>query len=151
MGLPINVESRSLFSERIAKHCEGDRAVADKVPTAALVKAVLAVKGREDAEKFFGGQMHWLRGKYPRTMQDAFEAATANVRYCFDEGMKPAAQKMWEGIIEENREAAEKLLDDSTAAFKKASAIGEQIKSGKDPALMASLAKKALLKKGPTP
>lgn len=143
--VPINSETRSFFNECVAEHCGGDRAVAESAPIEAVSKAVFKIKDPAEAERFFAGFMHWVRGRKPRSMDAAYYVAMSNVRYCFDEGLPPKQVGMWEQVFEAASAAARKI-DDPVEEFKRAAAVGAQLKAGKDPGLMSVLAKKALKK-----
>ncbi len=138
------VVARTFFNEQVAKFCEGDKTKAEKVPVSALVKAVLAVETREDAENFLAGHLHWLQGKYPRTIEAAMTAARANIGLAFDEGMKPERVLMWKSLWEEPVASSAKSPEE---AFRTSQAVGEKIAAGKDPGRLAALAKKALQKR----
>lgn len=151
--LEPTVENRSFFNERVAKFCDGDRALAEKVPIEALVKAVLEIQDKSEAERFLSGQIHWLRGRKPRTYEDALLIAKANITYCFEERMSKKAIDMWTELVQLDVEQLV-VVPVSTKTpeqvFKESAAVGEQLKSGKDPGLAAALAKKALQKKAGT-
>lgn len=141
-----DVEARSYFNECIAKYCEGDRAKAETVSIEAFLKAVLEVRTTAEAEKFLAGHLHWLRGKRPQTLDNAFIIARSNLNYCFEEPKFPkAVRKVWDAILEcpvfDNTQASPE------AAFKSAQLVGQKLKEGKDVGTLASLAKKALAKK----
>lgn len=143
-----NIETRAFFNERLAKHCGGDRGLAERAPIHAFVKAVLEIHELSEAEQFVAGHVHWLRGKRPRTIQEALTIARSNLMYCFEEGMPEKDAKMWLGVWEET-EIGPTSRQSPEEAFKTAAAVGEKIKAGKDPALVAALAKKALQKSAP--
>ena len=147
--LEPNVESRSFFNERVAKHCGGDRAKAEAVPADALLGAVLEIHEASDAERFFSGHLHWLRGKRPRTIEQALVIAKANFGWCFGSGkMSKTDILMWQGVYESAYSAPPPaVVPTPQEVFKSAAAVGEKIKAGKDPGLIAALAKKALQKK----
>lgn len=147
--LSPNIETRAFFNERLAKHCGGDRGLAERAPIQAFVKAVLEIHELGEAERFVAGHIHWLRGKRPRTFQEALTIAKANLLYCFEEDMPQKDTKMWACVWEEV-EAPPSIRQSPEEAFKTAAAVGEKIKAGKDPALVAALAKKAL-QKGTSP
>lgn len=118
--------------------------MAEAVPHMAFVKAVLSVASREDAERFLAGHLHWLQGKRPRTIEDALAAARGNIFWCFEEKMKPAMVEIWTLLCGEVPAPMTKTPEE---AYKAAAAVGEKIKAGKDPAMVALLAKKLLQKK----
>lgn len=142
--LPPNSETRQFFNKQIAKQCGEDKALAESVPHAAFVKAVLSISSRENAELFLAGHLHWLQGKKPRTIEDALAAARGNIFWCFEEKMKPEMVETWTALCGETPAPTTRTPEE---AFKTASAVGEKIKAGKDPALVAALAKKLLQKK----
>ena len=140
-----SVEARTFFNEEIAKHCGGDKKKAESVPHQALVQAILGIQSRDEAERFLSGHLHWLQGRYPRTVEAAMSAAKANVSWCFEEGMKPAQMEMWKSLwVDPVLPASTKTPEE---AFRAAQAVGAKIVAGKNPGLVAALAKKALQKK----
>jgi hypothetical protein len=141
-----DVESRGFFNERIAKYYGGDRVKAETVPIEAFLKAVMEVKTTEDAENFLAGHLHWLRGKKPQTLDNAFATARSNLNYCFEEPKFPkAARKVWDAVLE--CPVFDNTQTSPEAAFKSAQLVGQKLKEGKDVGALASLAKKALAKK----
>ena len=76
----------------------------------------------------------------------ALDAAKANVVWVFDETeMKPEMVEVWSSLWADPTPAPTTKTPEE--AFKAAHAVGEKIKAGKDPGLVAALARKALQKK----
>ncbi len=108
-----------------------------------FVSAVMTITTEAEALQFFEGHVVWLQRQQPRTLEEACEAARANIGWVFGEGMRPALRAMWNKIC-----GAQHPVFGVTSP-----SLGEALQAGMDTSTggvefaKKELARRALLKK----
>jgi hypothetical protein len=82
-------EYASLHGHEFAERDSSNHTIGD------FIRAVLAVENAGDARLFYDGYLEWGRLHYTSTDQPPEQIVSANIGWCFGEGMSPEKIAMW--------------------------------------------------------
>lgn len=151
----ISLTNRTFFLDCITKQKASMGPPLDGVPIDSFLAAAEELNGLEEASRFLGGHLHWVRSKKPRTLEEALEVAGSNLNYCFEEGLSRSG---WVEALAKVRSAETEFKPEpytisEVRELVKAAKVSEpevpakrSDKEGKDPTIAKALAKKVLLK-----